>query len=147
MYTNATSIACFVNNVMELLNRIGYDVELCLLSSGEDLTAWTVGLELAVQGSEPPHRRYRFSFRATPCTSAGNAADITDLDCTIVGPLHGEKHLVFERVAAAHAAMMEALGDPEAGSTIVCGFDELAKALTWAMVDAGEETVITRFMR
>ena len=44
MYTNATYIARYVDNVTELLRRIGYDAELGLLSITDDSPAWTVVL-------------------------------------------------------------------------------------------------------
>ena len=146
MFINAASVTNFVNNVTSLLNRIGYDAELGLLSPVEDLSKWTVGLDLTSQ-DKSALRRYRFSFQAVPCDTAGEAATISDLHCVIDGPLHGEKHIVDELVAVARAAMMEALNNPEDGAVTACGYAELAKALTWAMVDAGEETVIARFMR
>ena len=146
MFINAASVTSFVNNVISLLNRIGYDVELGFLSPAEDLSKWMVGLDLTSQDKNAL-RRYRFSFQAAPCDTAGEAAVISDLYCVIVGPLHGEKDVVMELVAAARAAMMEALDNPEDGAITACGYAELAKALTWAMVDAGEETVIARFMR
>lgn len=146
MYTNAAPITRFVNNVTELLNRIGYDTELAMLCPAHDSTAWTVALILAAHESSTTHRRYRFSFQATPCDTAGDECDIANLSCASVG-LHGARGAVLELVAAARAAMMEALDNPEDGAVTTCGYAELAKALTWAMVDAGEETVIARFMR
>lgn len=147
MCTNATAVTRYVRNVTELLNRIGYDAELGFLSLADDSMAWKVVLDLAVSDSDMSHRRYRFSFRANPCTSIGTTADIADLHCVIAGPLHGEKHVVLELVSAARAAMMEALDAPEDGAVAVCGYAVLARALTWAMVDAGEETILARFMR
>lgn len=146
MFIDAVSVTNFVNNVTSLLNRIGYDAELGLLSPVEDLSKWTVGLDLTSQDKNAL-RRYRFSFQAVPYDTAGEAATVSDLRCVIVGPLHGEKDVVMELVAAARAAMMEALDNPEDGAITACGYAELAKALTWAMMDAGEETVIGRFMR
>ena len=86
-------------------------------------------------------------IRDSPCTSIGEECDIANLDCKIVEFLHVEKHIVAEIVAAARAAMMEALDEPEDGTVAACGYADLARAMTWAMVDAGEETVIARFMR
>lgn len=147
MFINAASVTNFVNNVTAVLNRIGYNVELGLLSPLQDSPTWTVGIDLTAQDGNATSRQYRFSFQANPCVTAGEAADIADLNCTIIGPLNGEEHIVMELVAAARAAMMEALGDPKDGAVTACGYAELAKALTWAMVDAGEETVIAGFMR
>ena len=147
MYTNSTYIARYVDNVTELLRRIGYDAELGLLSIADDSMAWKVVLDLAVPDSGTSHRRLRFSFQANPCTSIGDECDIANLDCKVVGFLHVEKHVVLELVAAARAAMMEAVGEPEDDTITACGYADLARALTWAMVDAGEETVIARLIR
>lgn len=147
MPLNAAPIVNFVNKVTALLNRIGYDSELEMLRPVEDSAAWGVVLDLAVHGSGTPHRRYRFSFRAIPCDPTGNAADITDLRCIIVGPLHGEKHVVFDLVAAARVAMRESLDEPEEGTIAACGYGDLATALTRAMCAAGEETELARVVR
>ena len=147
MNINATAIARYVNNVMDLLNRIGYDAELGLLQHVEYSTAWDVGFDLAAHSSDTSHSRYRFSFRATPCDSVGNECDITYLECMNVGFLNVEKHIAFELAAAARAAMTEALDEPEDGIVAACGYADLARALTWAMMDVGEETVLSWFMR
>ena len=144
MPLNAAPIANFITKVTALLNRIDYDSELEMLRPVEDSAAWTVVLDLAVRGSGTTHRRYRFSFRATPCDPAGGTADIVDLNCIVVGPLHGEKHVVFELVSAARAAMRESLDEPEQGDVAACGYGDLARALTRAMCAAGEETTLAR---
>lgn len=147
MRINAAPIANFIHNVKALMTRIDYDMELGWLRPVEDSDTWVVVLDLAVHGSSTPHRRYRFSFRATPCDPAGNAADIADMHCIIVGPLHGEKHVVFELVAAARAALRESLDEPDQGTIATCGYGDLATALTRAMCAAGEETTLARVVR